>query len=125
MKRPFLNLGPLEREIMELIWKSKKTSVRQILEKLRKKRQIAYTTIMTVMNRLCDKGLLGRQKKQKSYFYYPLEEKEIFLSKQSEKTIHRLLKEYGETAIVQFLDLLKKTELKEIKRWRKKLQKFR
>lgn len=62
-------LGDLEAEIMELVWKEEEVSVRHIHQLLEKKREIAYTTVMTVMGRLADKGLLKKEKLGKMYIY--------------------------------------------------------
>src|SRR5579884_2296932 len=53
-------LGDLECEIMELVWKKANptVTVRDIYESMRQTRQIAYTTVMTTMVRLSEKGLL-------------------------------------------------------------------
>jgi predicted transcriptional regulator len=53
-------LGDLECEIMELVWKKANptVTVREIYDILRRERQIAYTTVMTTMVRLAEKGLL-------------------------------------------------------------------
>src|SRR5271163_1845828 len=53
-------LGDLECEIMELVWKhaNPTVTVREIYNILRQERQIAYTTVMTTMVRLAEKGLL-------------------------------------------------------------------
>jgi predicted transcriptional regulator len=53
-------LGDLECEIMELVWKKANptVTVREIYDILRHERQIAYTTVMTTMVRLAEKGLL-------------------------------------------------------------------
>lgn len=53
-------LGDLEVEIMELVWaKANPTvTVRDIHDLLQKKREIAYTTVMTTMARLAEKGIL-------------------------------------------------------------------
>ncbi|HEY9712161.1 MAG TPA: BlaI/MecI/CopY family transcriptional regulator [Chroococcales cyanobacterium] len=55
-------LGDLECEIMELVWKKAEgqttVTVREIYDVLRHERQIAYTTVMTTMVRLAEKGLL-------------------------------------------------------------------
>jgi predicted transcriptional regulator len=54
-------LGDLECEIMELVWKQANptVTVRNIFDSLRKQREIAYTTVMTTMVRLSEKGLLN------------------------------------------------------------------
>ena len=53
-------MGDLEVEIMELVWKKANptTTVREIYELLRQRREIAYTTVMTTMVRLAEKGIL-------------------------------------------------------------------
>src|SRR5215468_4879562 len=53
-------LGDLEVEIMELVWKKANptVTVRDIYELLRQRRPIAYTTVMTTMVRLAEKGIL-------------------------------------------------------------------
>ena len=53
-------MGDLEVEIMELVWKKANptVTVREIYELLRLKREIAYTTVMTTMFRLDQKGIL-------------------------------------------------------------------
>ena len=53
-------MGDLEVDIMELVWKKADptVTVRDIYEVLRQQRQIAYTTVMTTMVRLAEKGIL-------------------------------------------------------------------
>jgi predicted transcriptional regulator len=53
-------LGDLECEIMELVWKKANptVTVREVYDILRRERQIAYTTVMTTMVRLAEKGML-------------------------------------------------------------------
>ena len=67
------DLGPLEREVMELIWKRPKreaeVSVRDI--HLAFEGRLAYTTLMTTLDRLHKKGLLDRRKEGRAFFYSP------------------------------------------------------
>src|SRR5439155_924565 len=53
-------LGPLEAEVMDRLWKRRSATVRDIVEDLGRSRQLAYTTVMTIMTRLHAKGLLAR-----------------------------------------------------------------
>lgn len=64
-------LGDLEADIMEIMWGRQQASVRDVCGCLEKDREIAYTTVMTVMSRLSNKGLLAKEKDGKSYIYYP------------------------------------------------------
>ena len=64
--------GFLESKVMEVAWESKdKISVRKVFERLSQTREIAYTTVMTTMDRLYKKGLLFREKFSKGYVYWP------------------------------------------------------
>lgn len=68
-----LELGPLEREVMELIWRrpeeAAEVSVRDI--HLAFEGRLAYTTLMTTLDRLHKKGLLERRKERRAFFYSP------------------------------------------------------
>ncbi len=56
---PSLVLGPLERQIMDVVWASDECSVRDVVRSLSSKR--AYTTVMTTLDRLNQKRLLSRK----------------------------------------------------------------
>src|SRR5271155_2810834 len=76
-------LGDLECEIMELVWKNANptVTVREIYDILRHERQIAYTTVMTTMVRLAEKGLLKIvDKAGLANCYAPAETREQFIS---------------------------------------------
>jgi predicted transcriptional regulator len=62
-------LGPLEIRVMEVLWTSGQSSVRDVVEKL--ERKLAYTTVMTTLDRLFKKGLLDRQKSERAFLYLP------------------------------------------------------
>lgn len=120
------SLGELEAEIMEIIWRLNSASVRQVLNELRKKRGVAYTTVMTVMSRLAKKGILRRKLTTTgAYYYTPVWDKSNFLALTSKKVINQLIKECGEVAVAQFLDILESRNLKDLKDWQKKLKKIK
>jgi predicted transcriptional regulator len=62
-------LGFLEADIMDIIWEKGKISVRDVFEIIKNRRDIAYTTVMTTMDRLYKKGILSRKKILKGYIY--------------------------------------------------------
>lgn len=65
-------LGDLEAAVMAVLWGAEGTlSVRQVLERLQPERAIAYTTVMTVMDRLFKKGHLVRVAAGNAYLYSP------------------------------------------------------
>ena len=62
-------MGHLEVAVMEILWKQGESSVHQVVEKL--ERALAYTTVMTTLDRLYKKGLLERRKSERAYLYSP------------------------------------------------------
>ena len=60
-------LGPLEVQVMEVLWIAGERSVRDVVEQL--DRKLAYTTVMTTLDRLFKKGLLDRQKSERAFLY--------------------------------------------------------
>ena len=57
---PLALLGPLEAEVTTLMWERRESTVREVVDSLRGRRELAYTTVMTIMNNLVTKGLLTR-----------------------------------------------------------------
>jgi len=68
---PFTGIGSLEADILAVVWEHDTTTVRVVYETLRERRQIAYTTVMTVMNNLVKKHLLSQDKSSIAYVYTP------------------------------------------------------
>jgi len=62
-------LGELEAAIMKVLWDRPEATVQQVQHALQASRGAAYTTVMTVMGRLTDKGLLRRRKEGRAYVY--------------------------------------------------------
>lgn len=97
-------LGDLETDIMELIWEKEEATVRDIHDRLKKGRDIAYTTVMTVMSRLAEKGLLQKHKEGAAYVYRPFYSKSEFTQSTVRKVIRELLSDFSAPAIAGFLD---------------------
>ena len=63
-------LGELERAIMEVVWAADgPLTGRAVVDELGRDRQVAYTTVLTVMDRLVGKGLLTRQRRGRAHTY--------------------------------------------------------
>jgi len=71
MRRHHPTLTPHELAIMKVIWRLEKATVRDVYETLREKRPIAYTTVMTMMNVLEEKGYLEKTRVERAYVYRP------------------------------------------------------
>src|SRR6516162_8403509 len=64
---PMCALGPLEVSVMEVVWQFGTSNVRDVVQHL--DRELAYTTVMTTMDRLYKKGLLDRVKCDRAFLY--------------------------------------------------------
>jgi BlaI family penicillinase repressor len=71
MRKPSATLTPQELAIMKVIWGFDTVTVREVYEALRKTRPIAYTTVMTMMNVLEDKGYLTKKAEGRAHAYTP------------------------------------------------------
>ncbi len=97
-------LGDLEKEIMEYLWKHGRVTVKEVYEFLSSGKKIAYTTIITVMNRLVEKNILRREKSGKLYIFEATVDEEKYKSLISERVIRGLMEIDGEKAIAAFVD---------------------
>ena len=71
MRTPHPTLTPQELAIMKVVWRLEKATVREVFETLRTRREIAYTTVMTMMRILEDKGYLKKTRTDRAYEYRP------------------------------------------------------
>jgi predicted transcriptional regulator len=62
-----LVLGRLESEVMEIVWTRGESRVHEVAQQL--ERPLAYTTVMTTLDRLFKKGLLDRRKQERAFTY--------------------------------------------------------
>ena len=62
-------MGPLEITVMEVLWRNGESNVHDVVQHLG--RPLAYTTVMTTLDRLYKKGLLDRRKEDRAFLYAP------------------------------------------------------
>ena len=73
-------LGDLERAIMEVLWQTESSlTVRQVSNGLTQ-RNLAHTTVMTVLDRLAKKGFVRRQRAGRAWRYRPAESREAYVA---------------------------------------------
>jgi predicted transcriptional regulator len=68
------SLGPLERQLLELLWLQGSATVRELVDQ--GTIQLAYTTIMTTLDRLYKKGFLSRVPEGRAFRYQPAQSRE-------------------------------------------------
>ncbi|WP_255945099.1 BlaI/MecI/CopY family transcriptional regulator [Streptomyces odontomachi] len=92
-------LGSLEAEVMRVCWDAQvPLTVREALDRLNAGRSqpLAYTTVMTVMGRLTEKGALSREPRGRRYAYTPTVADEAALA------VQEVLKTHGDAAVTHF-----------------------
>jgi predicted transcriptional regulator len=82
-------LGTLERDVVDAVWRRGESSVHQVRAELG--RAVAYTTVMTVLDRLFKKGILERQRSGRAYVYSAVASPEQLQSSVAIGLLDRLL----------------------------------
>jgi len=99
-------LGPLEGDIMEVVWENGPTTVSAVHKELREHKDIAYTTVMTTMSRLAKKNLLHQDRSSASYVYSAALSKEEFEKYVIADIIRALITDYGDLFVDCLLDTM-------------------
>ncbi|MCZ8522088.1 MULTISPECIES: BlaI/MecI/CopY family transcriptional regulator [Paenibacillus] len=98
--------GPLEAKIMEILWAHPHQSIKDVQIRLEKEKDLNYNTVMTVMNRLLEKGVLTKTMAGRTSMYSPVESKAGFLENQSKEISHNLVEDFGPLVVNHMLDAL-------------------
>jgi predicted transcriptional regulator len=99
-------LGPLETEVMNVVWSRGEVTVREVQECLDDIRPVAYTTVMTTMGRLAKKGLLRCVEGQLAYRYSALLSKEQYARTTVKSVVDWLVGQFQEPAVAYLVDRL-------------------
>jgi predicted transcriptional regulator len=100
-KKGSSGFAPLESQVMDAVWAARREiSVREVLEALNERRAepLAYTTVMTVMNRLVAKGVLSRHGERRRYRY------RATASDAAGIAVRGVIRTFGDAAVAHFLD---------------------
>ena len=116
-------LGPLETEIMQVIWHDECSTVKKVHRALAQQRDIAYTTVMTTMSRLAEKGVLNRQRDGLAYIYTPTLSEADFVTLVVQQVLDSLLTDYSDTAVEYMVDFLAKNNPQGFERLRQVIDK--
>jgi len=118
-------LGALQGQVMAILWQRESATVREVLDDLNKKRKrkLAYTTVLTLVSRLWSRGLLEREQEGRGFRYRAAKTRDELLGELSEQLIDRLLDDFGEIAIARLgarLDSLDASRVAKLKRARRR-----
>jgi predicted transcriptional regulator len=99
-------LGPLEQDVMDVVWRLGDATVRDVHGELAQGRAIAYTTVMTTMSRLASKGLLSRDTGNLAHRYRPAVSRDRYARSAVEDVLSWLLERYPEPAAAYLADVV-------------------
>lgn len=114
-------LGDLERTIMDRLWAidppvpEAALSVREIHESIAQEREIAYTTVMTVLDRLAKKGLVTRERDGRAWRYLPVSTSEELTAHLLRDSLEHIDSGDRRAAMLHFLDAASPEEIDDLK----------
>ena len=105
-------LSPLENDVIRLLWKQEDARVRDIYNVLRKRRKVALTSVAVILDRLHKKGIVKRRVQSGlggyHYIYSSKANEALFAESVIDKTVNKLIDNYGSVAVTYFNERFKK-----------------
>ncbi|NJM72386.1 MAG: CopY family transcriptional regulator [Scytonema sp. RU_4_4] len=119
-----LSVGPLEGEILNIIWELGSATVKDVHDRILTdpNRELAYTSVTTVLRRLTDKGWLACIKKGRAYYWQPLLTKQQAEVIRAHEQLQRFLAVGNPDVIAAFADSLDETASEQIQAIAKRIQ---
>jgi BlaI family transcriptional regulator, penicillinase repressor len=107
-----------ELELMKIIWRRESATVRDVYEELLERRKIAYTTVMTALKTLEQKGYLRATQQDRAYVYQPTRPKNQVIKGMVREFVDRVFNGSAEPLVVHLIEdkQLSESELREISR---------
>jgi BlaI family transcriptional regulator, penicillinase repressor len=96
------HLTPLELEIMHVLWETGAANVQTVQQEL--KRELAYTTVQTMLNILHRKGKVKRSLKDRAYFYRPAVSRRQEVGQHVSYLVERLFGGSAESLVISLLE---------------------
>lgn len=111
-----MSLGPLETEILEIVWQLKVATVKSVHDCILENpnRELAYTSVTTVLRRLTEKGWLKCSKKNRAFSWQALVSPEQAQALQSYEKLNRFLAVSNPDVVASFADSLDTASLEQI-----------
>ena len=100
MRRANPTLNPQELAIMKVVWRKGTATVRDVYEALREERPIAYTTVMTMMRILDDKGYLEKELVDRAHVYKPTKARQQVVGAMVKDFVDRVFDGASESLLV-------------------------
>ena len=122
MRPRSVTLTAQELELMKIVWRRESATVREVYEELLERRKIAYTTVMTTLKTLEQKGYLRVSQQDRAYVYQPTRPKHQVITGMVREFVDRVFNGSAEPLVVHLLEdrQLSDSDLREISRMRGK-----
>ncbi|EKF03043.1 putative CopY family transcriptional regulator [Tolypothrix sp. PCC 7601] len=119
-----LSVGPLEAEILQIIWELGSATVKDVHDRILSdpNRELAYTSVTTVLRRLTDKGWLACDKKGRAFYWRPLLTKQQAEMIKAHEQLQRFLAVGNPDVIAAFADSLDEASSNQIEAIAKRIQ---
>lgn len=114
-------LGSLELAVLRALWAGAPATVRTVLGRVNGGRaeELAYTSVMTVLDRLHDKELVTREPRGRAYEYSPVDpDEEALVSHLGQRQVHDLVDRLGDVALIHFVAALDNVDPRTMERLR-------
>ena len=102
-------LGELEERLMTILWDESPLSVRDVCVRV-KRSKLAYTTVMTTLDRLHKKGLLARTKDGNAFLYMPAIDRAEYQRRVVEAALGPMFEEGAAPVLAAFVDVAAKVD---------------
>ena len=122
-----LSLGPLEKEILQIVWELGSATVKDVHEKILAdpNRELAYTSVTTVLRRLTQKGWLSCDQQERAFSWKPLVSSKEAKVLQAHEQLNRFLAVGNPDIVAAFADSLDNASLEQIEAIALRLQAVR
>lgn len=115
MRQRSTSLGDLERVVMDTLWShGPELSVRDVMDRMQGDKDLAYTTIMTVLDRLAKKGLAERSRDGRAWRYTAASSREELAATALRSTLENVQAD-RKLAMMHFLDDATPAELDDLR----------
>jgi predicted transcriptional regulator len=104
------DLGQLQRAVIEVVWELGEASVHQVRDRLSRNKKLAYTTVLTAMQKLEKAGWLRHRNEGKSYVYLPTRSREQAGAGSVLKFVKRV---FDGDAVLMFQHLIRESNLRD------------
>lgn len=110
------HLGELEGQVMRVLWDIHEGAVQDVSAHLDTGKNLAYTTVMTVLGRLVEKGFLAREKRGRAYVYRPTVSRESIADSALQQVVDRFFDGVSTRAVAHLLGAAEDVDEQELRR---------